>query len=318
MPTVSIPLPLVLEKAAAVEQAGPVVDWITDNSGAMLGGATSIIVIVILAVVARAVAGRLITQLVRRMVSSRQRLSNTKAARNVISHPEKAADPRQEARAETLSSVLRSLASFVIYGIAFVMVLGEVGINLGPILASAGVLGLAVGFGAQGLVQDFLSGMFMMVEDQYGVGDVIDVGDAVGTVEEVGMRITKIRDLDGGLWHIRNGQIMRVCNMNQDWANAVVELPLAYSVDLSRAREVIEESIADFSQTPEFESQLLDRPEVSGVVGIANGAMTVRIIARTRPGEQWALGRSLREHLKRSLDRNDIEVAFPMPSFSPS
>lgn len=312
-----MPLPLILE-AEAVEQAGPVVDWLADNSGAMLSGATNIIVIIVLAVLARAVAGRLVTQLVKRMVSSRQRLSSTKAARSVLNNSEKTSDPRQEARAETLSSVLRSLSSFVIYGIAFVMVLGEVGINLGPILASAGVLGLAVGFGAQGLVQDFLSGMFMMVEDQYGVGDVIDVGEAVGTVEEVGMRITKIRDLDGGLWHVRNGQIMRVCNMNQDWANAVVELPLAYSVDLARAREVIEDSVADFAQTPEFESRLLDRPEVSGVVGIANGAMTVRIIARTRPGEQWALGRSLREHLKRSLDRNGIEVAFPMPSFSPS
>lgn len=287
------------------------VDWARENSGAFISGAISVVLILILAVVARALLGRVITHVITRMVNSQARIAD--GVRNAVNKSAAPVGARQQARADTISSVLRSLASFVIFGVAFVMILGEFGINLGPILASAGVLGLAIGFGAQGLVQDFLSGIFMMAEDQYGVGDVVDVGEAVGTVEEVGLRITKIRDLDGGLWYVRNGEIARVCNMNQDWANAVVELPLAHTVDVEHAERAIERSVTEFAGSAEYDGQLLETPTVAGVVGIANGAVTVRIIAKTRPGEQWAVGRSLRSHLKRSLDQEGIDVAYPVP-----
>lgn len=300
----------------ALAQAGPVVGWFTRNSGAFISGLLNILVILVLALILRAVAGRLITHGVRRMVSSHQRLSQakSKAGKMVVRSSENSGDAneRQAQRAETIGSVLRSVATALIFGVAFVMMLGEFGINLGPILASAGVLGLAIAFGAQNLVQDFMSGIFMMIEDQYGVGDVIDTGDAVGTVEAVTLRITKVRDLNGGLWYVRNGNIMRVCNMNQDWANAVVELPLDYSVDVPHAERVIEKSIAEFAADPQYRSKILEQPDLSGVIGIGNGSVTVRIIVKTKPGEQWGLGRALRGHLKNSFDAEGIRVAYPL------
>ncbi|GAA1233158.1 mechanosensitive ion channel family protein [Prauserella halophila] len=289
-------------------------EWFEANSTAFVSGLINIVIIVVVALVLRAIVGRVVDQLARRMVNSRERIdkAKTRAASRVVKQSEESRGERQRQRAGTIASVLKSVASFVIFGIAFVTILGQFGINIGPIIASAGVLGLAIGFGAQSLVQDFLSGMFMMVEDQYGVGDVIDVGDAVGTVEAVTLRITKIRDLNGGLWHVRNGEIMRVCNMNQDWANAVVELPLDYTVNLDQAKAVIQRSIDEFADNPEFAPKIIERPNISGVVGIGNGAVTVRVMVTTQPGDQWAMGRELRGHLKGSLDAAGVRVAYPL------
>ncbi|GAB2751927.1 mechanosensitive ion channel [Salinifilum aidingensis] len=302
------------ERAAA--QADAVTNWFSDNAGALVSGLINIVIIVVLALVLRAVAGRVIDQATKRMISSQERLSAAKAKLKngpvVQNGGESSRAERQRQRAATMASVLRSVASFLIFGIAFVTILGQLGISIGPILASAGVLGLAIGFGAQSLVQDFLAGMFMMVEDQYGVGDVIDAGDAVGTVEVVSLRVTKIRDLNGGLWYVRNGEIQRVCNMNQDWANAVVELPLDYSVDTDFAKQVIQGSIDTFAADPEVQPKVLERPDISGIVGIGNGAVTVRVLVKTQPGQQWELGRRLRAQLKTDLDRHNISIAQPV------
>lgn len=300
-----------------VAQAGPIVNWFTEQAGPMVSGLINIAIIAVIAFAARAVMGRLIVRLVKRIVSSQQKLdeAKTKASRVVTKSAENnggSRKDRQEQRAQTIGSVLGSIASFMIFGVAFMMILGEFGINLGPILASAGVLGLAVGFGAQSLVQDFLSGLFMMTEDQFGVGDVVDVGDAVGTVEAMTMRVTKIRDLDGNLWHVRNGEIMRVCNMNQDWANAVIEIPLDYSVDLPEAKQVMDSGLQEFANDPEYSSQILEKPDVNGVVGIGNGAVTMRIIIKTKPGSQWAIGRAARGQLKQRLDDAGLRVAYPL------
>ncbi|RBM19198.1 mechanosensitive ion channel protein MscS [Prauserella sp. PE36] len=289
-----------------------VANWFNENSSALISGAINIAIVIVVAVILRALVGRVIDQLARRMVSSRERLHRTKMATRIVKSADQARRERQRQRAETIASVLKSVATFVIFGIAFVTILGQVGINIGPIIASAGVVGLAIGFGAQSLVQDFLSGMFMMMEDQYGVGDVIDAGDAVGTVEAVTLRITKIRDLNGGLWHVRNGEIMRVCNMNQDWANAVVELPLDYTVDIDHAKDVIQRSIDEFAEHPAYAPKILERPDINGVVGIGNGAVTVRVLVTTQPGEQWSLGRALREHLKSGMDEAGVKVAYPV------
>ncbi|PRW62804.1 mechanosensitive ion channel family protein [Actinopolyspora mortivallis] len=305
-----------LAGAAATNVVDSVGNWFTENSGAFVSGLVNILIILLVAVVFRAVMGRVITHGVRRMVSSHQRINQATAkAGHLVTRQATDAEhtgQRQQQRAQTIGSVLRSVASSVIFGVAFVMILGEFGINLGPILASAGVLGLAIGFGAQSLVQDFLSGIFMMIEDQYGVGDVIDAGDAVGTVESVTLRITKIRDLNGGLWYVRNGEIMRVCNMNQDWANAVVEIPLDYSVDIAHAERVIETTIDEFAAEEEFRSKILEKPDLSGVIGIGNGSVTVRIIVKVKPGEQWALGRALRGRLKSRFDAEGVRVAYPL------
>ncbi len=129
----------------------------------------------------------------------------------------------------------------MVFGIAFVMVLSELGLNVAPILASAGVLGLAIGFGAQNLVKDFLSGVMMMVEDQYGVGDEVDLGEAIGTVEHVALRVTRVRDVDGTVWYVRNGEILRVGNASQNWARTVLDVNVSYDQDLRKVREVLQE-----------------------------------------------------------------------------
>ncbi|WP_176439952.1 mechanosensitive ion channel family protein [Haloechinothrix alba] len=304
------------ETVAPLAQADSVSDWFTSNIGTFVSGLVNVVIIVVVAIVLRFVAHRLITRLVKRVISSHQRLNQTKnkVSRQVreTSEEAKLREERRAQHAHTVGGVLGSVATLVIFGAAFVMILGEFGMHIGPILASAGVLGLAIGFGAQSLVQDFLAGLFMMTEDQFGIGDVIDVGEAVGTVEAMTLRITKIRDLDGGLWHVRNGEILRVCNMNQDWANSVVEIPLDYSVDLPQAKQVIEDSLREFANDPEYQAQILEQPDVSGVVGIGNGAMTMRIITKTQPGAQWALGRAVRAHLKERFDREGIQVAHPV------
>ncbi|WP_246195757.1 mechanosensitive ion channel family protein [Halopolyspora algeriensis] len=287
-------------------------DWFAENSSALVSGLLNIVLILVLALILRAVAGRMITHAVRRMIGSQQRLNRAASKIGRQEQGPERADERQSQRAETIGSVLRSIATAVIAGVAFVMVLGEFGIELAPIIAGAGVLGLAVGFGAQSLVKDFLAGMFMMIEDQYGVGDVVDTGDAVGTVEAVSLRLTKIRDLNGGLWYVRNGEIMRVCNLNQDWANAVVELPLDYSVDIAHAERVIEASIGEFAADPQYKPKILEAPDLNGVIGIGNGSVTVRIIVTTKPGAQWELGNALRAHLKNSFDTHGVQVAHPL------
>lgn len=299
-------------------RASAVSDWFSDNANAFVSGVINVVIVVVVAIVLRAIVGRLIDQLAKRIVHSNQRLSNakakvrSKAGPEVVEPGKQDRSERQQQRANTIASVLKSVATFLIFGIAFVMIVGQFGISITPILTSAGVLGVAVGFGAQSLVQDFLSGIFMMSEDQYGVGDVIDTGEAVGTVEAVTLRTTRIRDLDGGLWHVRNGEIQRVCNMNQDWANAVIELPLDYSVDLERAKPAIQSGIDAFAADSEFAPKLLERPEINGVTGIGNGAVTVRVLVKTKPGEQWGTGRALREQLKHHLDEHDIKVAQPI------
>ncbi|MGC5627788.1 mechanosensitive ion channel family protein [Georgenia sp. Z1344] len=297
-------------------QAGVIGEWFSSRSGEMVSSLINVVIILLVAIIARAVLGRVIMRLAERIVQSRQQLDRAASnARRKVARPgtdETARVRRQQQRAQTIGSVLRSIASFVIFGVAFMMILGEFGINLAPILASAGVVGLAIGFGAQSLVQDFISGLFMMSEDQIGVGDVVDVGDAVGTVEEMTMRITKIRDLDGNVWYVRNGEIRRVANMNQDWANALIEIPLDYSVDLPRAKQVIESGLEEFATDPEFAAEILDAPEVSGVTAIGNGAVTMRMIIKTRPGSQWAIGRAARAHLKVRFDEEGIQVAVPM------
>ncbi|MDA2806218.1 mechanosensitive ion channel family protein [Nocardiopsis suaedae] len=278
--------------------------WFSDHAGALLSGALNIVIIVVLAAVARVLLGRLVTAMVKRIADSRERLPRGNGA----------AAERQRARAETIGSVLRSVASFTVFGVALFMVLGELGINLGPLLASAGVLGLAIGFGAQGLVKDFVSGMAMMLEDQYGVGDTVDVGEAVGTIEEVGLRITKVRDINGGLWYVRNGEILRVCNMSQGWANAVVDVPVSAEASPAAAEAAARRAAEGFSSAPEAAGALLEDPTVVGVQDIANGAMTLRVTVRTRPGEQWAVGRALRARIKSEMDADGIAMARPVPA----
>ncbi|MBV9160634.1 MAG: mechanosensitive ion channel family protein [Pseudonocardiales bacterium] len=218
---------------------------------------------------------------------------------------------RRSQRARTIGSVLRSGTTFVVYGVAFTLVLGELGINLGPIIASAGILGVALGFGAQNLVKDFLSGMFMMVEDQYGVGDVVDLGAANGTVEGVGLRVTTLRDIKGTVWYVRNGEVLRVGNSSQGYSVAVVDLPIGHDADIPVSTELAGRTAAELTANDSaLAADVLDPPEVLGVESISSDGVTLRITTKVRAGRQWAVQRTLLAGIKAAF----AEAGIPPPS----
>jgi moderate conductance mechanosensitive channel len=214
---------------------------------------------------------------------------------------------RRRQRAQTIGSVLKSMATFLVYGLAFILVLGELGINLGPIIASAGIIGVAIGFGAQNLVKDFLSGIFMMVEDQYGVGDVVDVGEATGTVEAVGLRITTLRDLKGTVWYVRNGEVLRVGNSSQGFAVAVVDVPLGYTADVERASTVLMQAASTATESEALKANVLEPPEMLGVESVTAEGIQLRLTVKVRPGKQWAVQRALRGQLLAALEEAGFE-----------
>jgi moderate conductance mechanosensitive channel len=216
---------------------------------------------------------------------------------------------RRAQRARTVGSVIGNAATILIFGTAFTMALGQVGVNLAPVLASAGVLGLAVGFGAQNLVRDFLSGIFMLLEDQYGVGDHVDLGDAVGTIERVGLRTTTVRDVAGMVWYVRNGTIERVGNGSQDHAVAVVDVPLAIDTDITHAAAVAETAAAAGIDEAGHGADVLGAPQVLGVESLSASGMTLRLTVRTEPGRQWAVQRTVTERVVAALRAEEVALA---------
>jgi small-conductance mechanosensitive channel len=222
-----------------------------------------------------------------------------------------ALDLRSHARAETLGHVLRSVFSFAIWGIAATTILGELGINLGPLIAGAGIAGVALGFGAQSLVKDFLAGIFILVEDQYGVGDVVDVGEASGTVEAVSLRTTRLRDVSGTVWHVPNGQIARVGNMSQQWARALLDVSVAYGTDTDVAQTLIKDTADALWRDPDWSGRILEEPEVWGIEALGADGVSIRLVLKTLPAAQWGVLRELRSRLKAALDDAGIEIPYP-------
>jgi len=218
---------------------------------------------------------------------------------------------RSAARAQTLAQVLRSLSTAVISALAVTYVVAELGLELGPLIAGAGVVGVAVGFGAQSLVKDFLSGMFMLIEDQYGVGDVVDVGEATGTVEAVSLRSTRLRDVNGTVWHVPNGEIRRVGNKSQQWARGVVDVVVANGTDLNRAETVLKEVADRVCMADDVVADVLEEAEVWGVENLAPEGVTLRLVVKTRPGAQWTVMRSLRQAIPAALADAGIDMPLP-------
>jgi small-conductance mechanosensitive channel len=215
-------------------------------------------------------------------------------------------DERRKQRVQALGAILRSAASVTIFGIAGFVILGDLGINLAPLLASAGVVGVAIGFGAQSLVKDYLSGIFMLVEDQYGVGDVITVGDATGTVENVTLRLTRMRDVNGIVWHIRNGTIDTVGNESQGWARAVIDFPVPFEADLATIRELLTRTGNEMWNEPTWRAVMLEAPEVWGAQEITKDQVTMRMVVKTAPLRQWEVEREMRVRIKRALKEAGI------------
>jgi small conductance mechanosensitive channel len=219
---------------------------------------------------------------------------------------------RRSQRAAAIGSVLRSFSSLVVLGIAVVLVLGELGIDLAPIVASAGVVGVALGFGAQNLVKDFIAGIGIILEDQYGVGDVVDLGEAVGTVEAVGLRITRVRDAHGVVWYARNGEILRVGNKSQGFAQVVVDMPVAHDTDLERCRKVMQDVADAMSGEDEWSGVFLAEPESLGAEQISTEGVVMRLQVRTPTGDRLRVARELRMRLKERFATEGIRTPLPL------
>ena len=234
-------------------------------------------------------------------------------ARYLLAKASGLADERRRQRIETTASLLRNVVDVVIVSVTLLTVLAIVGVPMTPLLASAGVGGLAVGFGAQSLVKDYISGILMILEDQFGVGDLIDTGEVVGTVEEVGLRVTKLRDSGGQAWYVRNGEIQRVGNQSQGWSTAIVDVPIAAGEDPAEAIDVLQGVVTEVCAGNQYANVLLDDPTVAGVNEVRPGAIVLRITAKTAPNQQWALQRDLLARSVDALHAAGIQDPLPPP-----
>jgi small conductance mechanosensitive channel len=281
-------------------------EWLADSAGWLLAKPLHIVGILIVAILARLLLHRVIRRLTTNngKIPALLRPLRERSPQSLAS----LVSDRRSQRAKTIGSVLQSIVSFVIWGLAVVLVLGDLGFNLTPIIASAGVIGVAVGFGAQNLVKDFLSGIFMLLEDQYGVGDVVDLGEATGTVESVGLRVTTVRDYAGTVWYVRNGEVQRVGNSSQGFAVAVVDVPLGYASDVNQALHLLEKVATDAITEAPMSTDVLEPPKVLGVQGMTTDNVTLRLTVKVRPARQWATQRELRRRIMAVFDEAGIHA----------
>ncbi|MGD6745456.1 mechanosensitive ion channel family protein [Streptomyces sp. BH106] len=292
----------------AQEQAGQAAGWVEQNWSTWLSVGLRILLIVVIAFVLRAVIRRTITKFVERM-NRRSETGATTALGGLLVNTE-----RRRQRSEAIGSVLRSVASFLILGTAALMVLGAFKINLAPLLASAGVAGVAIGFGARNLVTDFLSGVFMILEDQYGVGDTIDAGVASGEVIEVGLRVTKLRGAEGEIWYVRNGEVKRIGNLSQGWSTAAVDVTVRADEDLDKVRETLTEVAETMSKSEPWNEMLWGPVEVLGLDSVLLDSMVVGVSAKTMPGKALTVSRELRWRIKRAFDEAGIRIVGGVPA----
>ena len=269
----------------------------------------SILLIIVLGLVFRWFVCRSIDRLVSRAVKGTVPgiIANSKAG-EFLADLRPGSNERRKQRAETMGSLLKSITTGVILAIVTVMVLSQLSVDIAPIIASAGILGLAFGFGAQNLVKDFLSGIFMILEDQYGVGDAVDLGEATGTVEAVGLRVTRLRDVNGTVWYVRNGEILRVGNQSQNWARTVLDITVDYEANLDQVQRVLEEEATAMYQDEQFHDVIIEQPEVWGVERFDKDGAVVRVVLKTAPLQQWLVARAMRQRVKARFDKEGIRI----------
>jgi len=214
-----------------------------------------------------------------------------------------------EKRRTTLISLFQTVAGIVLVIMAGMMVFDELGFAIGPLLASAGIAGAALAFGAQSLVKDIITGAFIIVESQYSVGDVIQVGGLSGAVEEINLRTTVLRGVDGGVHIVPNGQIAQVTVLTRDWSRLVLDLDIGYGADIRKACDLLQEILEQYAAAhPDF---VIEPPEVQGVQALGESSVQIRGLMKMLPGKQWPAGRQLREQIKNAFDEAGIEIPFP-------
>ena len=220
-------------------------------------------------------------------------------------------ESEMQKRADTLSSLIRYISSITILLVSVIMILGEFGVAIGPILAAAGIVGVAVGFGSQQLVQDIISGFFILLEDQIRVGDVVNVAGKGGVVEKVSLRLVVLRDLAGNVHYVRNGHIDVVTNMTKEYSQYVFDIGVAYRENVDDVIEVIKSLGADIRKDPQYADDILDDIEILGLDQFADSAVIIKARIKTRPIQQWRIGREFNRRLKKAFDERKIEIPFP-------
>ncbi len=265
-----------------------------------------IVAIILGAFLLRWLLGIILRRSVQRVISNVKKQHDVDETQELASAPQTAA--RIVQRSRTLGTVINSMLTVVVFGGAFVVILDVLNVPILGILGAAGVLAAGLAFGAQSLVKDILNGMFMVFEDQFGVGDVIDVGVASGTVESVGIRATNIRSVDGTLWHIPNGEILKVGNMSQGWARVIIDLPLPYHEQIDRLKQTILDAAKELAADRDWRRKILETPEIWGVESLTAEAVVLRLVVKTRTADQWAVARELRIRIKSALDEIGVKV----------
>ncbi|WP_431982677.1 mechanosensitive ion channel family protein [Streptomyces qinglanensis] len=299
----------------AQDSAGEAAGWVQEHWSDWLTSGLRIVFVCVVAVVLRYLVRRAITQLISRMNRRSEISDSGKALRGLLVSGE-----RRKQRSQAIGSILRSVASFVIMGTAALTVLSGLGINPAPLLASAGVAGVALGFGARNLVTDVLAGMFMLLEDQYGVGDRVDAGEASGVVLEIGLRVTQLRGDAGEIWYIRNGEIKRIGNLSQGWSMAALDVRVRAEEDLEEVRAVILAVGEEMSKERPWDEILWEPVQVLGLDEVTLDSMVLRVSAKTMPEKNLAAERELRWRVKKALDERGIRIvdepslALPSPS----
>ena len=286
--------------------AADVSTWLQDN---VWGRLASIALILVAAVLARWLWKRFVGRTTKTLTDSAvaQRLAGGGGS----SRSERLAVERHNARAKAVAGLLVSTGTFVIVTVAVLVGLAQVGVNVTPLIASAGVAGIAIGFGAQTIVRDFLSGVFMILESQYGVGDVVTVNGITGSVEDVGLRITRLRDAEGTLWYVTNGSVTELGNRSQGWSLAVVDVPVGYGADLAKVKRLLTDTTLALQRDPKWSVRIMsDEPQVS-VESMTPLGVTIRIRLHTMHDEQLAVARELRVCSAKAMDEAGVQAPSP-------
>lgn len=276
----------------------------------LLGRPARALLVIVVAVVVHRLLARLVrrsveryeTEIHRRVERSRELGTRGGSAR---------AETRRLQRLHAIGGAARSGLGIIIGVTALLLVISQF-VDLRPVLAGAGLAGVVIGFGAQQLIADLLAGFSMLAEDQYGVGDWIDIDGSVGEVEHVGLRTTSFRDLDGVVWHVPNGKVAKVGNLTQRWARALLEIPLPLDIDVGHARRLVEDVATGLTEDPEWSDLVIGPPEIWGVTEWSDRGLRLRLVVPTRPLRNWEVNRQLRERLKAAFDREGIRMPVPI------
>jgi small conductance mechanosensitive channel len=271
---------------------------ILEEWGTLISVGSILLAAIVLRLVLRIASKRIVST----VVSGVNRASKSKRLDSIV------ADQRLTLRTRTIATVFDNFTSWGIAITALVMILSELGVNVGALIAVTTILGAAIGFGAQSLVKDLLAGIFIVFEDQYGVGDWVQIGEVSGEVEKVGLRVTEIRDIHGTLWFVRNGEINEVGNASQEWAAALLDFPFAYESNVDQVQGILTDVAKEMRLSPEWKKDMTADVEVWGMQYVSGEQFIIRVSVKTVPNRQWAVARELRSRSKKAFDEAGISL----------